>query len=129
MEITLTNLQQAIVVPSAKAKSLALKASKYLKLPFDEISLVFVGVKRMRTMNRKFLGHDYVTDVITFDHGEIVICPAVARANAKRFNNTVDAEILLYVVHGLLHLAGYDDHAPADIKRMRAMEVKLVNLT
>ena len=129
MEITLTNLQQAIVVPSAKAKSLALKVSKYLKLPFDEISLVFVGVKRMRTMNKKFLGHDYVTDVITFDHGEIVICPAVACANAKHFNNTVDAEILLYVVHGLLHLAGYDDHAPADIKRMRVMEVKLVNLT
>ena len=82
----------------------------------------------MRRINREYLGHDYATDVITFDYGEIIICPALAKRNARRFGNSVEKELVLYVVHGILHLAGYDDHAPGDAKKMRKKEVDLLGL-
>lgn len=84
----------------------------------------------MRTLNKKYLGHDYVTDVLTFDlglgFGEIVICPQVAVVNAKAHATSTENELVLYAIHGLLHLAGFDDHAPVDIAAMRKMEAKLL---
>ncbi len=126
MNISITNLQRAVPVPSTQINFIAQKSARTLKLKHPELSLVFVGEQRMRSMNRTYLGHDYVTDVITFDHGEIVICPAVAARNARSYGNTVAKELALYVVHGILHLAGYDDHKPADIARMRAKEKELM---
>ncbi len=126
MDIIITNLQSAIAIPTAHIKKVVSKSAFQLKLKFPELSIVFVGSRRMRAINNQFLGHDYVTDVITFEHGEIVVCPSVAVRNAKHFNNPVKQELLLYVVHGLLHLAGYDDHTPKDIQRMRHMENTLL---
>ncbi len=88
-----------------------------------------VGPKHMQTINQLYLGHDYVTDVLTFDltdTAEIVICPSMATKNAKTYGNSVNREILLYVIHGLLHLSGYDDHTPKDIQRMRLTEERLL---
>ena len=90
---------------------------------------MFVGSRRMRTINKKYLGHDYVTDVITFDlegSAEIIICPQVALSNAKIHGVSISKELLLYVIHGFLHLAGYDDHKPQDIVRMRLKEKQLL---
>jgi len=84
----------------------------------------------MRAFNKKYLKHDYVTDVLTFDLGEgvgeIIICPQIACANAKAHQTSTEREIILYVIHGILHLAGYDDHSPKDILQMRFMENKLL---
>ncbi len=80
----------------------------------------------MRHFHKEYLGHDDVTDVLTFDFGEIMICPKVAAANARRFKTSTEYEIVLYVIHGLLHLAGYNDHKSGDIKRMRAKEKELL---
>ena len=91
-----------------------------------ELSIVFVGVARMRSINKKFLKHDCVTDVITFNHGEIVICPSVAFYNAHRHGISYAKEILLYVIHGILHLAGFNYKGPCEIKIMRQMEQKLL---
>jgi probable rRNA maturation factor len=93
------------------------------------LSFAFVGEQRMRSMNRTYLNHDYVTDILTFNltegdtlEGEIVICPLVAAKNAGRYGHSVARELTLYLVHGILHLLGYDDHAPKDVARMRAKE-------
>ncbi len=130
MNISITNHQHKISISQAKVKWAAEVAAKRLRLKMDDLSVVFVGAQRMRTINRTFLKHDYVTDVITFDLGaavgEIIICPSVAASQARQYGNSVQREILLYMVHGLLHLAGYDDHAPADITRMRAKEKELM---
>ena len=95
------------------------------------LSIVFVGAKRMRAFNKKYLNHDYVTDVLTFDLGEgiceIIICPKIACANAKKHQTSTDKEIILYVIHGILHLAGFDDHNLKDILQMRNMENKLLD--
>jgi len=98
----------------------------------DVLSIVFVGAKRMRAVNLKYLKHDHATDVLTFDLdenlSEIIICPQIAHINAKEHRNSTQKEIILYVIHGILHLAGYDDHSPQDILQMRKMEIKLLNL-
>ena len=96
----------------------------------SSLSIVFVGSQRMRAVNKKYLKHDYVTDVLTFGLGggvgEIIICPQIACANAKEHQTSTEKEIILYVIHGILHLAGYDDHSPKDILQMRSMENKLL---
>ena len=152
MDITVKNFQSSIPVSISKIKSAARKVVVELngrglinQTPTD-ISIVFVGSRRMRTINKKYLGHDYVTDVITFSLGgetpplrkgsvgaglpgpmaEIIICPKIAKQNAKAYGVPVAQELLLYVIHGLLHLAGYDDHTPQDIKQMRLKEKELL---
>jgi len=84
----------------------------------------------MRAINQKYLKHDYVTDVLTFDLGEncaeIIICPQVALSNAKEHQTSTDDEIILYVIHGILHMAGFDDHSPGDALQMRKMEKELL---
>jgi rRNA maturation RNase YbeY len=71
-----------------------------------------------------------VTDVLTFDlgegYGEIIICPGKAGVNAKAYQISTEKEIILYVVHGILHLAGYDDKSPEDIRQMRSKEKELL---
>jgi probable rRNA maturation factor len=85
----------------------------------------------MRALNKEYLGHDYVTDVLTFElgdnSGEIIICPQMAAANAKEYQTSAQQEIILYVIHGILHLAGWDDHREKDILQMRRMEDELLN--
>jgi probable rRNA maturation factor len=95
------------------------------------LSIVFVGTKRMRAVNKKYLDHDYATDVLAFDfgksrQGEIIICPRVARVHAKAHQTSTENEIILYVIHGILHLAGFDDHKPKDTLQMRRMEKELL---
>jgi probable rRNA maturation factor len=84
----------------------------------------------MRAINKKYLDHDDVTDVLTFDlgetGGEIIICPRVAAAQARAHRTSTENEIILYVVHGILHLAGFDDRKPKDTLQMRRMEKELL---
>ena len=76
-----------------------------------------------------------MTDILTFDLrdsskdrrknefvADIFICPSQATANAKIFKTSLKQEVVLYVIHGILHLLGYDDRTPLDIKKMRAKE-------
>jgi probable rRNA maturation factor len=98
-----------------------------------ELGLYFVGRKKMAELNQKFLGHEGPTDVITFDygdarivHGEIFICPDVAIVQAKEFGTTRQMELVRYLVHGLLHLRGYDDRTAAKRAKMKKAEDKWV---
>jgi len=94
------------------------------------ISLAVVDDSAMHLLNRKYLGHDEPTDVLSFVleespdelEGEIIVSADTAAATAQRFGWTVADEILLYVVHGALHLVGYDDTSPAAMAEMRAKE-------
>ncbi|MDE2008996.1 MAG: rRNA maturation RNase YbeY [Candidatus Omnitrophica bacterium] len=132
MEIALKNLQKKISIPQGPVIKAAQAALRKLKGVNKArcLSIVFVGPKRMRAINKKYLEHDYVTDVLTFDLGkgvaEIIICPLMARVNARVCQTTTGREIILYVIHGILHLAGFDDHRPKDIIRMRRMERELL---
>ena len=97
-----------------------------------EISVAIVADARMHALNRQYLNHDYPTDVLSFvlehdpdEHhleGEIIVSADYAAREAVRYGWTTDDELLLYVIHGSLHLVGHDDQTPAALQAMRAAE-------
>ena len=94
--------------------------------PSPAIQFVLVDRATMARVHRDFLGDPSETDVITFPYGEILVCPAVARDRAKELGLEVEQEMLLYALHGLLHLAGYDDTTPEAAKEMAAAQARLL---
>lgn len=93
------------------------------------VSIGVIGDAAMRRFNREFHATDETTDVLSFDlsddrsiEGEILVCAPYARREARSRGIPWQTELVLYIVHGLLHLCGEDDHAPADARRMRRLE-------
>jgi len=128
-----------------------------------ELSIVLLSGREIRTLNRKYLGHDRVTDVISFNlsgtrdegrrtiderfprsssivlssfrpsssrpaciDGEICICPAEARRNARAYGEPLKRELLRYLAHGILHLLGWDDATAEQRRKMRVREDELL---
>jgi rRNA maturation RNase YbeY len=102
-----------------------------------ELGIHLVEPEEMARVNQQFLQHEGSTDVITFDHtgleantsvlhGEIFISVADAVKQASQFRTTWQAEVVRYVIHGLLHLRGHDDLKPAACKVMKREENRLV---
>jgi len=99
-----------------------------------EISIAIVDDPRMHALNRQYLDHDYPTDVLSFvlEHdetagsleGEIIVSADYAAREATRYGWTTDDELLLYVIHGCLHLVGHDDQTPEGQAAMREAEAK-----
>jgi probable rRNA maturation factor len=96
-----------------------------------EVSLAFVDNPTIHQLNRRYLDHDEPTDVLSFPlsgpgakklEGELVIGAEVAKAQAESRGHAVEAELALYVIHGLLHLCGLDDATEAGAKEMRERE-------
>jgi probable rRNA maturation factor len=96
-----------------------------------EISLAFVDNATSRQLNQRYLQHDQPTDVLSFPlsegkagklGGELVIGAEVAQDQAQERGHDVQAELALYVIHGLLHLCGYDDKTPTGAAKMRERE-------
>ncbi len=96
-----------------------------------KIGLAFVDNAHIHRLNKQFLDHDEPTDVLTFPYsgakaktleGEVVIGYEVAAEYAADRGHAVDRELLLYVVHGCLHLCGYDDTTAKAARQMRAKE-------
>jgi probable rRNA maturation factor len=94
------------------------------KLP-PEIEVSLIGSREMRKVHAEFLGDPTVTDVVTFHHGEILVCPEVAKRQGRNYGRTVEEETSLYGIHGLLHLAGYTDHTERGFRRMAAAQEEL----
>ena len=96
-----------------------------------EIGYLFVDDEKILEVNREYLGHDYYTDVITFDYdeddtvsGDIVISLDTVRSNAQLFGKTYEEELYRVIIHGILHLCGINDKGPGERKIMEAAENK-----
>jgi probable rRNA maturation factor len=87
-----------------------------------ELVVTLVSDRRIALIHREFMNVPGATDVITFEHGEIVISAQTAERCAGEFGHSVEDEIGLYVVHGLLHLNGYLDGTPEERSRMHAVQ-------
>lgn len=95
----------------------------------QRVEVVFVSAKTMKQLNRDFHKCNEVTDVLAFPYGdgflgEVFVCIDVAKKQAKLRGLSVTSELILYAVHGCLHLMGYDDHDSKNAKLMRVQEVK-----
>ena len=95
------------------------------------INYIFCSDERELEVNRQFLGHDYYTDIITFDYstpsvlnGDIFISLDTVRSNAEQLNISFDAELLRILIHGVLHLTGQGDKTPETKAQMTAKEEK-----
>jgi probable rRNA maturation factor len=91
-----------------------------------QVEVVLVSDKRIAAIHQQFMNDAAPTDVITFQHGEIVISVETAKRQAQEFGTSVDHELRLYLVHGLLHLLGFDDKTAAAAKEMKRVQEKLV---
>ena len=91
-----------------------------------EIYVLLVSDRRISELHRRFMGIEDPTDVITFQHGEIFISVETARSQAKAHRTSLAHELRLYLVHGLLHLHGFDDHAPDGRRRMDLVQEEIV---
>ena len=92
----------------------------------QNVDVLLVSDRRIAELHQRFMDIAGPTDVITFQHGEIFVSTETAAANARRFGTTVDAEIRLYIVHGLLHLAGFDDKTAAATRLMAKTQERVV---
>ncbi len=90
-----------------------------------EIDVALVSSRTIAGIHRRFMGLPGATDVITFLHGEIVIGAGVAQDRAPEFGHAIELEIALYLVHGLLHLNGFDDAIPSDASQMRTAQNRI----
>ncbi len=106
-----------------------------LALEEYELGVQLVGVREMARVNQQFLNHAGSTDVITFSyaepgearlHGELFICVSDAVAQAAEWGTTWQSEVVRYLVHGVLHLRGFDDLEPAKRRVMKRHENRLV---
>ena len=94
-----------------------------------DLSIIFCSDPYLLDINKKYLEHDYYTDIITFDYceedilnGDLFISIDTVRANADFYGATFHEDLSRVIVHGVLHLIGYDDHSDDDVKQMRAKE-------
>ena len=100
-----------------------------------EIGYMFVDDEKILEVNREYLGHDYYTDIITFDYderdvlnGDIVISVDTVRSNAEQFGKSFDDELHRVIIHGILHLCGINDKGPGERELMEAAEDRALAL-
>ena len=132
MDITISNRQRSVRVDlrwlrkfSAAALELCAELSgddEFALRELDEVEVAIVSDAVIARVHVDFMGIEGATDVITFDHGELVISAPTAAACAAERGHTVDEELALYIVHGLLHLNGYDDMTPPERRAMHAVQ-------
>jgi probable rRNA maturation factor len=130
-KIAIASPQEAVAIDRGRIRDAARAVLEGEGVTDYEISLAFVDNPTIHRLNKRFLDHDEPTDVLSFPlseanakklAGELVLGVEVALEQAERRGHDVHAELALYVIHGLLHLCGYGDKAPADAARMRARE-------
>jgi len=100
-----------------------------------DIGYMFVSDEKILEVNREYLGHDYYTDIITFDYcegdtlnGDLVISLDTVKSNAELFKKDYDEELHRVIIHGVLHLCGINDKGPGEREIMEAAENKALNL-
>ncbi len=134
--ISVRNLQRKIPVNVPALQQFAVRV---LRLCFElrkrkrtdlgklrNVSVYLISDRRMSRLHREFLGQTGPTDVLTFQHGEIFISVETAKRHARAFGNPLVRELQLYIVHGLLHLNGFDDRTQAGARKMERMHAKIL---
>lgn len=139
MNVVIANRQRTKKINARLLKQIIGALFVELEIKEAELGINLVGAREMTLVNDTFLQHEGSTDVITFDHadgalresrptlhGELFVCVDEAVLQAKQFDTRWQAEVVRYVVHGILHLLGHDDLRPAARRKMKRAENQLV---
>ncbi len=130
-KVSIASPQEAVEIDRGRMRQVVRAVLDGEGVADADVSLAFVDNPTIHRLNRQFLDHDEPTDVLTFPLsepnakklvGELVIGAEVAKAEAESRGHDVQAELTLYVIHGLLHLCGHDDQSPEDAAEMRRKE-------
>jgi probable rRNA maturation factor len=129
-QVAIQKQQAALAVDEDRIRSAVLSVLEEGAITTGAINIAVVDDATIRELNRRYLNHDYATDVLSFVieqsaghlEGEILVSAETARSTADRFGWRPEDELLLYVIHGALHLIGHDDQTPAALAAMRARE-------
>src|SRR6516165_1631851 len=130
-KISIACPQEIIAIDRGKMREVARAVLEGEGIADYEISLAFVDSPTIHRLNKRYLDHDEPTDVLSFPlsdptarklAGELVIGVEVARQQAEEREHDIGAELALYVIHGLLHLCGYDDKTETAAQEMRQRE-------
>jgi probable rRNA maturation factor len=134
--ISVRNLQRKVPVNIPELQKFAVKVlrrclqiRKREQTELSKLRNVFVWLisdRRMSRLHGQFLGETGPTDVLTFQHGEIFVSAETAKRHAHLFGNPLVRELQLYIVHGLLHLHGFDDRTPAEARKMKHTQDRIL---
>ncbi len=139
LEVIIGNHQQATEIPESWLTALESVAHEAARLTLEHaaeddsplallatLEVALVDEATSAQVHRDFMDIEDATDVITFHHGEIVICTEVAERQAAEYGEPLGRELLRYLVHGLLHLAGHEDDEAADRVAMEAVQEEII---
>ncbi len=130
LSIDVANEQEALRFDADRLRQAAAAILGDAGIESGSLSIAVVDDPTIHALNRKFLDHDYPTDVLSFVleqetkrlEGEVIVSAETAARTAERVGWSADDELLLYVIHGTLHLVGHDDTVDEPRQRMRAAE-------
>ena len=129
--ITVSNRQRRWKIDARRLAAIAERARELVEAPQFHLGIVLVNDVVIATLNTRYHHTQGPTDVLSFDYGrgqcELVISVERAVDQARRCRTTPGHELVLYVVHGILHLCGYNDLAAPQRRRMRAAERRLMS--
>jgi len=134
-QIEITNEQQTLPINEARLRQAVQTVIAESRFPVASIDVAVVDDEAIHKLNRDYLQHDYPTDVLSFPlssadkpiEGQVVVSADTATAQAEEYGWSADRELLLYVVHGVLHLIGYRDKTTEDEAQMRAAERRVLS--
>ncbi len=133
MVVSVIDAQREAPVDTTRMARFACGAIRHLGIRTPgRLAITFIGSREMRALNKRFMRHDRVTDVLSFRYdgesvvGEILVAPGQACAYAKRHGIPYREELARYIAHGLLHWLGHEDRTVAQQRKMRAMEDRLL---
>lgn len=133
--VEISSSQSALRVPRKKLRELVAFVAGAEGVRLDEVDIAVVDVEEIERLNRRWLNHRRPTDVISFDlsdpgeqglTAQLIVCGDVAVEQARARGLGVRRELMLYVIHGLLHLTGYDDTDPTSAEKMHARQRELL---
>ena len=126
MAVEVNNLTRSFIDKNL-LKKVAEKVLRGENRQRDSLSIVLAGLKRMKDLNRKYRKESKPTDVLSFNFseellmgelGEIIICPDLVKKNAERYESTFKRELVRVLIHGILHLLGYNHKKPEEAQKM-----------
>lgn len=133
--VAIADQQRALRLPAARLRHIVRTTLRSEGVRAAAVSVALVDDQTIHALNCQYLGHDYATDVLSFLlsspgeeplEGEVIVSTETAVRQAGKFRWSPEDEVSLYLVHGLLHLCGYDDQRNGDRRRMRRREREIL---